>query len=446
MKSKRGMENRFWYRPLSLLTLLSLVCYGIHFFFSTVLALACAALMLILYTYSHLKELKKLEQWLSTVNIGQTLPPQSYGLWEYLFALLYRHLRESAHYQHRLNHLVDHFKLAAEAMPDGIIMLDIEGRVEWCNHVAEKHLGLDRSRDLNKLITYILRQPQIGIFLKENTPNEIIFKPRHEKNLVLALNLSHYGEGKRLLVSRDITQFEHVQTVHRDFVANVSHELRTPLTVVSGFLETMDELDEELPSQQKKYYFNLMREQTKRMQCLIEDLLILSRLENGLQQQDEKVNIPNLVQLLYQEALSLSQGRHKIDLKVEADVGVVGSYNEIRSAFGNLITNAIRYTPEGGEILIRWYKNTNQEQELVFSVSDTGIGIEPEHIPRLTERFYRIDRSRSRETGGTGLGLAIVKHIVTRHKAMLKIKSTLGKGSDFSIIFPNNRVLPIVSG
>ncbi len=439
------MNNPFWYRPIGLLTLFFLVGYAIYFFFGAVVGLTGIICFLIAYIYLQLKELNKLEQWLSNQNIAQILPPQSHGVWEYLFALLYRHFREHAHHQHRLSHLIDDFKMAAEAMPDGIIMLDTEGRIEWCNEVAEKHLGLDRSRDINKLITYILRQPQISLFLKENTPNEIIFKARHEKNLILTLSLSHYGEGKRLFVSRDITQFEHVQTVHRDFVANVSHELRTPLTVVSGFLETMDELDEELPIQQKKYYFNLMREQTKRMQCLIEDLLILSRLENGLQQ-DEKVNIPNLVQLLYQEGLSLSHGRHVIQLNIEADVGVVGSYNEIRSAFGNLITNAIRYTPDGGTIVIRWYRQDTSEKELVFSVRDTGIGIAPEHIPRLTERFYRIDRSRSRETGGTGLGLAIVKHIVTRHKALLMIQSTLGKGSEFSITFPNTRVLPMISG
>ncbi|MEW6592062.1 MAG: phosphate regulon sensor histidine kinase PhoR, partial [Pseudomonadota bacterium] len=240
------------------------------------------------------------------------------------------------------------------------------------------------------------------------------------------------GEGKKLLVARDITDLERVDAMRRDFIANVSHELRTPLTVVGGFVETLADAPA-LPPEESRRYYDLMLDHTRRMQRLLDDLLTLSRLEGSERTPDEAVDVPALALALKTEAESLSRGRHRVVLRLESDAWLKGNLQEIRSALGNLVSNAVRYTPEGGEIALAWRE---RDGEGVFSVTDTGEGIAAEHIPRLTERFYRVDRSRSRETGGTGLGLAIVKHVLTRHEARLDIQSIPGKGSTFSAVFP----------
>ena len=263
-------------------------------------------------------------------------------------------------------------------------------------------------------------------------------KSTRSPDATLAIQLVPFGEDLKLLISRDITRFEQVETMRRDFIANVSHELRTPLTVVGGFLESLEDYTE-LSEEDRAHFFQLMRDQTLRMQRLVEDLLTLSRLESAANPlQEEPVRIPQLLQQLQAEAQSLSQGRHQINLEVSSESGLFGSESELRSALGNLISNAVRYTPQGGEISVRW---TVENDEGRFSVKDSGIGIEAQHIPRLTERFYRIDRSRSRETGGTGLGLSIVKHVLTRHQARLEINSAVGQGSTFCVIFPASRLV-----
>ena len=256
--------------------------------------------------------------------------------------------------------------------------------------------------------------------------------------MVLAVQQVPYGDSRKLILGRDITRWERLETTRRDFVANVSHELRTPLTVVGGFLETLDDMDAPDPEMSKRA-IELMRQQTNRMTRLVEDLLTLSRLEstqNPLREED--VNVPEMLRALHQDAQVLSAGRHRIRVKLESAEWLKGNTDELRSAFGNLISNAVRYTPENGEIEIRWEM---RDGHLTFAVHDTGIGIEPQHIDRLTERFYRVDRSRSRETGGTGLGLAIVKHVLNRHQARLDIQSTPGSGSTFSVVFPDTRRL-----
>jgi two-component system phosphate regulon sensor histidine kinase PhoR len=231
---------------------------------------------------------------------------------------------------------------------------------------------------------------------------------------------------------------EKLDLMRRDFIANVSHELRTPLTVVGGFLETLSDMDNTL-SAQTKQYFDMMLEQTQRMQLLIEDLLTLSQLEaNSSGPEEEAIDIANLLKIVISEAKGLSNGKHQIHLQTQDGLNIKASRKELHSAFSNLVSNAIRYTPEGGEIFVTWQLDNHQA---VFSVRDTGIGIEPEHITRLTERFYRVDRSRSRETGGTGLGLSIVKHILSRHQARLEIHSEFGKGSTFSAVFPKARII-----
>jgi two-component system phosphate regulon sensor histidine kinase PhoR len=255
---------------------------------------------------------------------------------------------------------------------------------------------------------------------------------------VLAIQLIPYGESQTLLLARDITQAERVETMRRDFVANVSHELRTPLTVLVGFLETVREL--KLDPQRVRDYIGMMREQAARMHRIIEDLLALSVLESAPPPSGERVRIAPLLERLSADATALSGGRHHIVVQGRPQVDLLGAESEITSAFGNLLSNAVRYTPAGGTVTVAWQDGP---EGAVFSVADTGVGIAPEHLPRLTERFYRVDRSRSRETGGTGLGLAIVKHALARHQAHLEIDSTPGAGSRFSVHFPASRTVPV---
>jgi two-component system phosphate regulon sensor histidine kinase PhoR len=252
---------------------------------------------------------------------------------------------------------------------------------------------------------------------------------------VLSVQIVPYGDRQKLIVSRDITEFDRLETMRQDFIANVSHELRTPLTVLSGFLETIDGSEDKHKALSRA--LPLMTDQTRRMHRLVEDLLALSRLESGANPlREDLVNVPDLVRALYRDALALSGGRHRIMLQLDSDQQLQGSEDELRSAFGNLVSNAVSYTPKGGEVTIAWQE---REGRPVFAVRDTGIGVDQSHIPRLTERFYRVDRSRSRETGGTGLGLAIVKHVLNRHQATLEVLSEPAKGSTFAAVFPKER-------
>jgi two-component system phosphate regulon sensor histidine kinase PhoR len=266
----------------------------------------------------------------------------------------------------------------------------------------------------------------------------LVCKSPVNREITLSLQLVPFGESQKLLVARDITDLERVDAMRRDFIANVSHELRTPLTVVGGFVETLADAPE-LPASESRRYFALMLDHTRRMQHLLDDLLTLSRLESADHDLKlEDVNVPELARALAAEAESLSRGRHRVHLELASAAWIRGNLQEVRSALGNLVSNAVRYTPDGGDIALSWKMKDN---EGAFAVADTGEGIAAEHIPRLTERFYRVDRSRSRETGGTGLGLAIVKHVLTRHGARLEIQSAPGKGSTFSAIFPAQRLM-----
>ena len=329
-------------------------------------------------------------------------------------------------------------ELATSALPEGVVSLDKTDHIEWCNPLAEQHLGLDRARDIGQQLTYLVRQPEFIEYLAAKDYAEPLqLHGLLGDNLVLSCKLVAYSGNKKLLVTRDVTRFEHIETMRRDFVANVSHELLTPLTVVNGFVETMQDMPS-LENDMARRALPMMGEQTMRMTHLVGDLLTLSKLEDRLNVlKEELLDVSALLPACYQVGVALSAGKHQIKLEILSECKLLGSGEELRSAFGNLISNAIRYTPPGGEIMLRW--QVNNVGEPVFSVQDSGIGIPAQHIPRLTERFYRVDSSRSRETGGTGLGLAIVKHIASRHQAHLDIGSEEGKGSTFSIVFPFRR-------
>ncbi len=309
-------------------------------------------------------------------------------------------------------------------------------RIDWANDNARLHLEIDPARDVGTPITHLVRIPEFLEYLTRGDYSKPIqVQAPHSGDRVLSLQVVAYGEGQRLVLSRDITQFRQVERMRREFVANVSHELRTPLTVIAGFLET---LREERDPEAARRYIGLMEEQARRMQRLVEDLLMLSSLESSPPPPlEESIDMEKLVERMAADARALSGGRHRIEVDAQPGVRLLGSEKEIASALGNLVSNAIRYTPEGGRVKLRWHATP---EAATFDVEDTGIGIAPEHLPRLSERFYRIDRGRSRETGGTGLGLAIAKHALARHGATLDIASHVGEGSRFSARFQGPRV------
>jgi two-component system phosphate regulon sensor histidine kinase PhoR len=429
--------NPTWARFLVILitlVLASLVTWPIG---GATAALAVFAAGLFVMALVHYRHIALLRRWLR-----DPLPdaiPEGWGVWDRIFTDLHRMVRRQRQSESRLTATLEDFRQAGAAMPDGMVILDGQDRIEWCNPVAGRHFGLDRGRDRGQSITNLVRQPQFIDYLRtQNYSEPLVLRQSRGANLVLSVQLVPYGDRQKLVISRDVTGLERVETMRRDFIANVSHELRTPLTVLGGFLETIVDVkgaDSDLIQRSLPH----MMEQTQRMRRLVEDLLTLSRLESSHDPpREEPVNVPDLARALRHDALALSGGRHRIVLDLACEHWLTASEEELRSAFSNLISNAVRYTPEGGEVTISWQR---RDREAAFSVRDTGIGIESHHIPRLTERFYRVDRSRSRETGGTGLGLAIVKHVLNRHRARLEIASEPGRGSTFSAVFPEDRLL-----
>lgn len=425
-----------WWRTAAIVTGFALLAAIVEPLQGMVAALLIFQLGVLLLLAFHLHNLTKLDRWLADPTEHDV--PSGIGAWDGIYSRLYRLVRAQAKSQRMLSATLDRFVAAGEAMPEGVVVLDTNDRIEWCNPRAMQHLGLDRKKDLGQHIAYLVRQPMFQQYLTtQDYSQPVVLRNVAGTDITLSMQLVPFDSTRKLLLTRDITQLERVQTVHRDFVANVSHELRTPLTVVGGFLETLIDLPD-MDTATRESQLRMMFDQTRRMARLVDDLLTLSRLENGVEIRDEKVDIPQLVKVLATEADGLSKGRHVVTMDITTDIGVRGNYDELHSAFGNLVSNAVRYTPEGGEIRLKWRLD---EGCGVFTVEDTGLGIEAQHIPRLTERFYRVDRGRSRSTGGTGLGLAIVKHIAQRHQAKMEVKSTLGKGSCFSIRFGANRML-----
>ena len=431
------MQN-FWWRALWPLVPAGFICllawFDIGWMPSIILLASSISLLLLL----HVSHLHKLVRWLAQPDIASI--PEGSLLWDDVFSHLYRKLREYARNEARLTTSLERLQQAATALPDGVIILNESDHIEWCNPTAEQQLGLNLRKDVGQPIGYLVRQREFTDYLtSELHTTPLTFRPSRNQDLTIELRLVPFAEKQTLMICRDITHLERIETMRRDFVANVSHELRTPLTVVGGFLETLKDIEGAVP-ESLRHYFDLMEDQTSRMRNLVGDLLTLSQLESSQNRPQESIiDVHALLQTIQKEGQNISAGRHRIVIeKTSASLKLRGSIHELHSAFGNLVNNAVRYTPEGGKIRLDWQVMNSQA---VFSVKDTGIGIEPQHIERLTERFYRVDRSRSRETGGTGLGLSIVKHILTRHQAHLEINSTYGKGSTFSAVFPEDRIV-----
>ena len=386
---------------------------------------------------------RRLLQWLQSADAADLALGQ--GLWHELLHRIRKLLRsrEQALQQSELR--LQEFLAALQASPNGVVLLDAQGRIEWLNQTAAEHFGLDAQRDLLQQLGNLVRTPVFIRYLFASDYRHAVQMPGRNsssaKPVTLSVQMHPYGQGRRLLLSRDITALEQAEAMRRDFVANVSHEIRTPLTVLAGFVETLQTLALDEPERTR--YLGLMQAQAARMQALVDDLLTLSRLEGSpMPTTHDWLPLSVLMQQCQQEAVQLSTllwGKPQ-DLRFHWEAGLewVGSAAELHSALGNLIGNAIRYSPAEQPIEVRWHSLA--AGGAVFSVRDYGPGIAPEHIPRLTERFYRVDRSRSRESGGTGLGLAIVKQVAQRHGAELRIASTPGQGSVFSLHFPASRV------
>jgi two-component system phosphate regulon sensor histidine kinase PhoR len=386
-------------------------------------------------------------QWLRQDDVSDV--PLKLGLWGVVAERVRRMVRLREQATRESDRRLQDFLAALQASPNGVVLLDASGRIEWFNQMAATHFGLDPERDQLQHLVNLVRDPGFAAYVAAGDFRTSITMPGRGHSTAhpvrLSVHLHPYGDGRRLLLSRDITMFEQAEAMRRDFVANVSHEIRTPLTVLSGFVETLQTLP--LEASERARYLDLMAQQASRMQSLVSDLLMLSRLEGSpLPGAAECSSVPMLMSQLEQEARALSAvlnppmagPAQQLVFEPAPRCELAGTASELHSALSNLVSNAVRYTPAGGEVRCGWLQHADGRGE--FFVQDSGPGVAPEHIPRLTERFYRVDRSRSRDTGGTGLGLAIVKHVAQRHGAELKIESVLGKGSRFALVFPASRV------
>lgn len=397
------------------------------------------AIGLAVYLVWNLYQLIRLHHWLKTYQPDEPAP-DSHGLWGEVFDGLYSIQRRDQRVRGRLQAVIDRVQESTAALKDAVIMLDADGNLEWWNRAAETLLGLKTPQDSGQLITNLVRHPRFKAYMEQGDFKEALELPSPlNDRLHLQLQITRYGNGDQLMLVRDVTHVRQLEQMRKDFVANVSHELRTPLTVIAGYLEPLlDHADEVSPRWRRP--LQQMQQQAERMKNLLDDLLLLARLEANDNLQDKQpVAVEPLLQTIIKDAQALSgEADHHILLEAEPQLELKGNEAELSSAFSNLVFNAVKYTPPGGEIRIRWWSD---QAGAHLSVQDTGIGIESRHLPRLTERFYRVDSSRSANTGGTGLGLAIVKHALIHHNGRLEIASEPGKGSLFTCHFPLSQLV-----
>ncbi|WP_110669757.1 phosphate regulon sensor histidine kinase PhoR [Salinicola halophilus] len=390
-----------------------------------------------LYVFLHLLHVRRLYVWL--LRHPREAPPPGTGVWGDLFDRLYSYQKAQSQLQQRLRDILRRIQDSCEAMRDSVVMLDSHGDLDWWNSAASEMLGLKPDHDRGRPLTNLLRDPRFIDYFNARDYAEplLIPSPVHHAQM-LQFQVTLFGDDERLVMARDVTRLHQLEMMRRDFVANVSHELRTPLTVLAGYLETYTEHAGELPSRWQRG-FTQMQAQTTRMQHLVDDLLLLSRLEiDSPDDADDTLDVGVLLARIIDDARELSAGQQTLELQLEESRRLLANTHEIRSAVSNLVFNAVRYTPEGSHIILRWKP---WHDGGAVEVEDDGEGFDPIHIPRLTERFYRIDKGRSTATGGTGLGLAIVKHVLLRHDARLDIVSRPGKGARFRCAFPESRLV-----
>ncbi len=420
----------FWISALVRMFVVFLCASVAGFFWGVIPGLVLGMAGLVGLICIQLSYLLRLSDWLDHPSSSRL--PDGWGSWTEIFTRLYKMRRGDEKNQAELAEWLARFRQAMSLLPDGVVIMDDVMFLEWCNPVAERHLGLSLAQDKGMRVTNLVRTPEFIDYIilgRYDIPLILSFRERK-----LIVHIIPFENRRQILVTHDVTEAQRIDMMRRDFIANASHELRTPLTVINGFLEIAS-MQPDLDVSIRSSHLKLMSEQGERMQRLVEDMLTLSRLESmEYAMRHERVNMRQMLGQILQEGEALSAGRHQMSLEYDGP-DIMGSSDEIRSALINLVSNAIRYTPENGAIKLIW-KNLPQGPK--FVVEDNGIGISTEHISRLTERFYRVDKSRSRETKGTGLGLAIVKHVLLRHKASLVIDSTLDVGSRFGVQFPAN--------
>jgi two-component system phosphate regulon sensor histidine kinase PhoR len=377
----------------------------------------------------------RLIRWLRGAQEGQA--PRDAGFWGEIGYRVERSVRQRERSLAEEQTRLAQFLSAIEASPNGVLMLDAQDQIDWCNSVAADHFGLDPLRDRRQRVTNLVRAPVFVAYLQSEQFDDAVDIPSPRSRGTLSVLIRRYGEGMKLVLSQDITERERSEAMRRDFVANVSHEIRTPLTVLSGFIETMSNLP--LTEAERRRVLSLMRQQAERMQGLVGDLLTLAQLEGSPRPAPDRwVSVDRLFKQAEVDAKALSAGRHALTIDDAGAAQIAGSETELMSALINLVNNAVRYTPDGGTVHVSWALRADGAGEI--EVRDSGIGIAREHLPRLVERFYRVDGSRSRDTGGTGLGLSIVKHVVQRHGGELDIQSEPAQGSRFRLVFPAARV------
>lgn len=385
-----------------------------------------------------LRNLQHLSDWL--YSGADKEPPEAMGMWGQVLDVIYDMQRDATQNTAKLQAMIDYLHSSFASMSDAVVMLDSLGNIEWCNDSAHDLLGLRKSDDTGRQLINLIRSPVfLRYFEGEYYQAPLEMSSPVNSDLSLSVSLSFFGQRNRLLFARDVTRTQRLEQMRKDFVANVSHELRTPLTVINGYLETFSDHGGDNPRWDRAV--SQMLQQSRRMHMLIQDLMLLSRLEALPKAGDDTViRLRSLMGMIKEECELAAKGTRRVVIECDDTIAISGNANELRSAFSNLAVNAARYTSENDTITLRWYQD---DDHAYFEVEDTGIGIEPQYIPRLTERFYRVDQSRSIDTGGTGLGLAIVKHVLIRHRAELRIRSVPDKGSVFSCVFPRSAAVPV---
>ena len=422
---KLAWELAFFYTPW--------VIVGWIFGYMPWLLLAATALQLVW----HLHNQVRLSSWLWDEK--RLTPPSGSSNWESLFNGLYRLQQRQRRKRKELTNLIRRFRNGAESLPDAVVVFRAEGNIVWCNKLAQHLLGFHWPEDSGQPISNLIRTPDFIKYLnKQDFSDPLEMRSPINVERMLELRIVPYTEGEHLMVVRDVSQLKQLEGMRRNFFANVSHELRTPMTVLQGYLEMTEDPDMIVGPMWTKAH-GVMTEQLNRMNALVNQLLTLSKIEAApMHELEDIVNVPAMLEVLEKEAASLSgDDHHKLKFDVDESLRVFGDDDQLRSAISNLVYNAVKYTPPGANINVRWYQNA---QGACLEVEDSGDGIEPQHLHRLTERFYRVDKARSRDTGGSGLGLAIVKHALSHHDSHLEIQSEVGVGSKFSFVLPGRLV------
>ncbi|EIA1625228.1 phosphate regulon sensor histidine kinase PhoR [Vibrio parahaemolyticus] len=423
---KLAWELAFFYTPW--------VIVGWIFGYMPWLLLAATALQLVW----HLHNQMRLSSWLWDEK--RLTPPSGSGNWESLFNGLYRLQQRQRRKRKELTNLIRRFRNGAESLPDAVVVFRAEGNIVWCNRLAQHLLGFHWPEDSGQPISNLIRTPDFIKYLnKQDFSDPLEMRSPLNVERMLELRIVPYTEGEHLMVVRDVSQLKQLEGMRRNFFANVSHELRTPMTVLQGYLEMTEDPDMIVGPMWTKAH-GVMTEQLNRMNSLVNQLLTLSKIEAApMHELEDVVNVPAMLEVLEKEAISLSgDDQHKLKFDVDTSLRVLGDDDQLRSAISNLVYNAVKYTPPGANIHVRWYQTA---QGACLEVEDSGDGIEPQHLHRLTERFYRVDKARSRDTGGSGLGLAIVKHALSHHDSHLEIQSKVGVGSKFSFVLPSRLVV-----